>query len=282
MTGQFALVTDSTSDIPDDLVRQHQIYIAPLHILWGRDDFIDGVDITPAEFYERLARESQLPTSSQPSPQEFAAIYERAVKETGAAGILTLTISSDLSGTYSSAVAAASMVDFPVEVVDLRTASIATGLSVLKLAQARDAGMSLPEALSLAQSYTSRTKLIFSVDTLEYLHKGGRIGGARRLLGTALNIKPVLQVIDGRVEPRESVRTRKRALSRIVEIFEAELDRDKPLNLAILHANAPQDAEALQAAILARCTPEMQVTAQISAVISVHTGPGAVGFAILQ
>jgi DegV family protein with EDD domain len=282
VTAQFALVTDSTSDLPDDLVRQHQIYIAPLHIMWGRDHFIDGVDITPAQFYDRLAKEDQLPTSSQPSPQEFAEIFERAVKETGAPGILTLTISADLSGTYSSAVAAASMVDFPVEVVDLRTASIATGLSVLKLAQVRDAGMPLQEALALAQSFASRTQLIFSVDTLEYLHKGGRIGGARRLLGTALNIKPVLQVIDGRVEPRESVRTRKRVLSRMVEIFEAEVDSSKPLNLGILHANAPQDAEALRTALLEHCSPELLVTTQISAVISVHTGPGAVGFAILQ
>ena len=217
MTVPFALVTDSTSDIPADLMRQHQIYVAPLHIMWGRDDYIDGVDITPAEFYERLARESELPTTSQPSPQEFVGVYERAIQETGAPGILTLTISADLSGTYASAVAAASMVDFPVEVVDLRTASIATGLGVLKLAEARDSGMALPEALALAQSYTTRSKLIFSVDTLEYLHKGGRIGGARRLLGTALNIKPVLQVIAGRVEPRESVRTRKRVLGRLIE-----------------------------------------------------------------
>jgi DegV family protein with EDD domain len=282
VTAQFALVTDSTSDIPADLARQHQVYVAPLHIIWGREHFIDGVDITPAEFYVRLAREAQLPTSSQPSPQEFAEVYERAIKETGAPGILTLTISSDLSGTYSSAVAAADMVDFPVEVVDLRTASIATGLGVLKLAEARDSGISLPEALALAQSYTTRTKLVFSVDTLEYLHKGGRIGGARRLLGTALNIKPVLQVLDGRVEPRESVRTRKRVLGRLVEIFEVEVDPSRPFSLGILHANAPADAEALAAAIQEHQSPAMLVTTQIAAVISVHTGPGAVGFAILQ
>ena len=282
MTVPFALVTDSTSDIPADLLRQHQIYVAPLHIMWGRDHYIDGVDITPAEFYERLGRESQLPTTSQPSPQEFVGVYERAIQETGAPGILALTISADLSGTYASAVAAASMVDFPVEVVDLRTASIATGLSVLKLAEVRDSGMALPEALALAQSYMTRSKLIFSVDTLEYLHKGGRIGGARRLLGTALNIKPVLQVIAGRVEPRESVRTRKRVLGRLIEIFEVEADPAKPLNLGILHANAPEDAEALATALQERMQPEMLVITQIAAVISVHTGPGAVGFSILQ
>jgi len=282
VTVNFAIVTDSTSDLPAELARARQIYIAPLHILWGRDHFVDGVTITAQEFYARLANDSEMPTSSQPSPKEFADIYKQAVKEPGAPAVIVLTISAELSGTFSSAQMAANMVDFPVEIIDLRTASIATGLAVLKLAEARDSGMPLEQACALARSYANRTQLYFIVDTLEYLHRGGRIGGARRLLGTALNIKPLLHVEHGKIEAKESVRTRKRALSRLQEIYGEANDPGRPAHVGIIHANALSDAEALASAIRAIREPDSHLITQISAVISVHTGPGAVGFAVLQ
>ncbi len=282
MTSNFAIVTDSTSDLPTELARERQIYVAPLHILWGRDHFVDGVTITPQEFYNRLASDNEMPTSSQPSPKEFADIYKQAVKETGAPAIIVLTISADLSGTYSSAQMAANMVDFPVEIIDLRTASIATGLAVLKLAEARDSGMSLEQACALARSYANRTQLYFIVDTLEYLHRGGRIGGARRLLGTALNIKPLLHVEHGKIEAKESVRTRKRALSRLENLYGEVIDPGRPVHLGVIHANALSDAEALAQAVRAIREPDSYLITQISVVISVHAGPGAVGFSILQ
>ncbi len=282
MTVNFAIVTDSTSDLPAELARERQIYIAPLHILWGRDHFVDGVTITAQDFYARLANDPEMPTSSQPSPKEFADIYKQAVRETGAPAVIVLTISAELSGTFSSAQMGANMVDFPVEIIDLRTASIATGLPVLKLAEARDSGMSLEQACALARSYANRTQIYFIVDTLEYLHRGGRIGGARRLLGTALNIKPLLHIEHGKIEAKESIRTRKRALNRLQEIYREVNDLERPLHVGIIHANALSDAEALGSAIQAIRAPDSQLITQISAVISVHTGPGAVGFAILQ
>ncbi len=177
MTVNFAIVTDSTSDLPAELARERQVYIAPLHILWGRDHFVDGVTITAQEFYARLANDSEMPTSSQPSPKELADIYKQAVKETGAPAIIVLTISAELSGTFSSAQMAANMVDFPVEIIDLRTVSIASGLGALRLAEARDSGMSLEQACALARSYANRTQLYFIVDTLEYLHRAAGSAG---------------------------------------------------------------------------------------------------------
>ena len=282
MTAKFAIVTDSTSDLPSQIVSDRQIYITPLHILWGQDHYVDGVDMSPEAFHERLASDSKLPTSSQPTPNEFVAMYKRAIEETGAEGILALTLSADLSGTYASAVSAASDVDFPVRVVDTRTASVATGLIVMRTADARDKGMSLDDAAELAQSYAASSELFFMVDTLEYLHRGGRIGGARRLLGTALNIKPILYVNDGRVEPSESIRTRKRAVNRLVEMVEEKVDPSRPLYIAVLHSNAEADAEALEATIRQRWQPKQIIKNTVSAVISVHTGPGALGCAILQ
>ncbi len=282
MTTKFAIVTDSTSDMPAELAQQRQIYVAPLHVMWGTETLRDGVDITPEEFYKRLGAESELPTTSQPTPAALAELYEKARQETGAETIIALTISADLSGTYSSAQQAIKMVDFPVHAIDLRTTTLAQSLSVFKVADLRDQGGSVEEAVALAESLRARTKVIFTLDTLEYLHKGGRIGGARRLLGTALNIKPILHVVDGKIEARESVRTRKRAQSRLVELLAEEIDPDKPVSIGVLHGNAQQEAETLAAAVLERWTPEQLVVAQVGTAIGVHTGPGAVGFAIVQ
>jgi DegV family protein with EDD domain len=282
MAAHFALMTDSTSDLPESLAAERQIYIAPLHILWGQDNLKDRVDITIEQFHARLTTSPDLPTTSQPSPAEFVELYRQARDETGADGVLVMTISADLSGTYSSAQQAAPMVDFPVRVVDLRTVSVATGLAVLKVAEARDDGATLDEATRLAESLQTRTRLIFTLDTLEYLHRGGRIGGARRLLGTALNIKPILHVEDGKIEARESVRTRKRAISRLVEVCQEEIDPARPLYVAALHSRALAEMEALEAAIAEQYHPDLLIKAEIGATISVHAGPGAVGVALLQ
>ncbi len=282
MAVSFALITDSTSDIPASLIQERQLYIAPLHVLWGQDNFKEGIDISVVQFHQRLASDPDLPTTSQPTPQAFADLYRQARQETGAEAILVMTISADLSGTYSSAQQAIKMVDFPVRVVDIRTASIATGLAVLQVADARDSGATLDEAEQLAQSMQTRTRLLFSVDTLEYLHKGGRIGGARRLLGTALNIKPVLHVEAGKVEALESVRTRKKALGRLVDLYEQMLDTTQPVHLGCLHSQCPDEAQSLLDALIARHEPASLLITEIGPTISVHTGPGAIGFAFLQ
>lgn len=284
MSARFALVTDSTADLPQSFVSDRQIYIAPLYVIWGAEILRDGIDITSEQFFTRLQREPNLPTTSQPTPADFTTLYEKAMEETGADGVITLTISADLSGTYSSAIQAAKEARFPVHVIDTRTASAAEGLIVGQLADARDAGVSLEEAAALAQSLAGRGQIIFTLDTLEYLHKGGRIGTAQRLIGTALAIKPVLHVNEGKVEARESVRTRKRALSRLVEIFGEAVDVTQPLRFAGLDSIADAEAAALETAIMARWEPQVEASLRmkVGCTIGVHVGPRAVGFAVLQ
>ncbi len=282
MSARIAIVTDSTSDIPKDIARERGIYVVPLHIMWGTETLRDGVDITTEQFYERLAIEPELPTTSQPTPTEFADAFQQARDETDAEGILVLTISADLSGTYSSAVQAVKMVDFPVRVVDTRVTSLGQTLCVLEAADARDQGASLEEAAALAESLVGRTLVIFTVNTLEYLHKGGRIGGAQRLIGTALNIKPILHVVNGRVEARESIRTRKRALRRLVEIFNEVVDPTRPLKVGVLHGQSADETHEMENVITTRYRPESVITAPVGCAIGTHTGPGVVGFTILQ
>ncbi|MFC1959952.1 DegV family protein [Chloroflexota bacterium] len=278
----FAIVTDSTADLPVDIQQERQIYIAPLHVLWGTDDFEDGVDITRDQFFDRLATDPELPTTSQPTPAAFVELYKKAIAETGAEGVLVLTISAHLSGTYASAIQAGGMVDFPVEVVDLRTVSIPTGLGVLKMADARDEGASLEEAVALARTLPDQLKLVFALDTMKYLHKGGRIGGGKRLLGAALNIKPILHIEDGKIDAYDSVRTRKRVSKRLIEILADHIDENKSIHIAILHSRVPEEAEKLKATIEARWTVERMVVTEVGSVIGVHVGPGALGFALLQ
>lgn len=282
MTARIAVVVDSTSDIPDSIVKERQIQVAPLHIIWGKDTFRDGIDITPAQFYTRLASDPALPTTSQPTPAEFLRIYRQAVEETGAESVLALTISAELSGTYASAVQAINLVDFPVRVVDLRNASLATTLPALEVLDAIDAGASLEEAATLAASLVSRTHLFFTLNTLEYLHKGGRIGGAKRFIGTTFNIKPLLTMVDGKIEPKASIRTRKRALDHLIEVVEQTIDTSKPVALGILHGQAGEDADWLEEEARKRWQLSRLIKTQIGAVLGVHTGPGAIGFAVMQ
>ncbi len=279
---RFALITDSTSDLPAAIAQERQIHVAPLYIIWGQDSLRDSIDITPEQFYRRLAIDPVLPTTSQPTPADFVDLYRQAHVDGETEGVLVMTISADLSGTYASAMQAREMVDFPVEVVDMRSVTLGTAMPVLQVADARDQGASLQEAAALARSLANRTHIYFTLDTLEYLHKGGRIGGAKRLIGTAFNIKPVLQIANGRVEAKESIRTRKRALSRLLELFEETADPAKAMYVGLLHGQAPADADWLEAEITARWQPARLIKAQVGAVIGVHTGPGAVGFALLQ
>ncbi len=282
MASRIALVLDSTSDIPADIATERQISVAPLRIIWGKDALRDGIDITPAQFYTRLSSDSELPTTSQPTPAEFKHLYQDIIEKTDADSILTLTISADLSGTYASAVQAQNMVDFPVSVVDMRSVSLGITLPALMVKDALDEGASLEEATALARDLASRTDLYFTLNTLEYLHKGGRIGGAQRLIGSAFNIKPLLTLVSGKVEPKESIRTRKRALNRLIDLLAERVDDSKPFSVGILHGQAADEADWLEAEIRQRWQPERLFKTQVGAVIGVHTGPGAVGFAVTQ
>lgn len=282
MTPRFALVTDTTADLPTELVRQHNIYMIPQIIVWGRESLREGIDITSAEFFKRLATATVMPTTSRPVPSDTVDLFKRAIKETGAESVVAVVVSKDVSGTVSSVEQAMKEVDFPVHLVDTRTISLALGLTVLKVAEARDAGASAEEAVALAKATAANSHAIFTPGTLEFLRRGGRIGGARHLLGTALNIKPILTLQDGHVEPLENVRTRKRALQRLIELTGERIIPGKPVQLGVVHGAVPEEAAEVASALEQLYKPERLLQSWIGASIGVHAGPGVLGIMIVQ
>ncbi len=278
----IAIVTDSTSDIPADMAAERKIHILPLAIHWGGQTLRDGVDITRQEFYRRLVSDPHHPSTSQPSPGEFADIFQRARDEADAEAVVAVTISSDLSGTHNSAQQAIQMVDFPVHVVDSRTTSGALGLHVLALADLRDTGVAVAEAVQKAQEYSARTRATLTINTLEFLHRSGRVSAARRWIGTLLQIKPILYVKDGKLEALEAVRTRNAALRRMMEIFNAWIVPDRPLSVAILYGDTPADADVYEAELRERWNPRFIMKVIASSAVGVHTGPGAMGLTLFQ
>ncbi len=277
-TRRIALITDSTCDIPADWLEQYNIRFASLYLIWGAEEFRDRLDIQPAEFYARLAADPVLPTSSQPVASDFVALIEVARQE-GAEEVVIITISSQLSGTVESARQASGMVDIPVHVVDSKMGGMALGWQVVAAARAREAGGDAQAMIAAADKARETMQIIFYVDTLENLYRGGRIGGAARLVGTALNLKPVLYVDHtlGRIEPGEKVRTRKKALERVYQLFFERMHTDRPMHLTVIHSGAPDLAEETAERIRREYNPAELFVTIISPVMGAHIGPGAVG-----
>ena len=274
----IALITDSTCDIPERLMRQYSITFAPQVLIWEKTQYRDRIDIDAAQFYARLAAGGPAPTSSQPLAPDFARLIEAAVQG-GATEVVIITLSSQLSGTVESARQAAEAASIPVHVVDSKTGGMALGWQVLAAARARDAGGDAAAMLEAAARVRRTEQIIFFVDTLAHLHRGGRIGGAARLGGTALNLKPVLYVDHeiGRIEPGEKIRTRKRALDRVYELFFERMDTRCALHIAVIHSNAVELAESVEDRIRREHNPAELFTTVISPVMGTHIGPGAVG-----
>jgi DegV family protein with EDD domain len=275
---RIVLITDSTCDIPDELVAQYDIRIAPQYLMWGTEQFRDRFEVTPREFYARLASSSVHPTSSQPVVADFLALIDAARAE-GAEAAVIITISSQLSGTIESARQAAAQSEIPVHVVDSKTGGMALGWQVLAAARAREAGGDAEAMVEAANAARSTMQIIFFVDSLEHLHRGGRIGNAARLVGSALNLKPLLYLDHevGRVEAGERIRTRGKALNRVYEVFFEKMDTSRPLHVAVIHSNAPDLAEELLKRVKANYEPAELMLAPISPVMGTHIGPGAVG-----
>ena len=277
---KVAIVTDSTAYIPDDLVKKHQIRITPQVLVWGNETLRDGVDIQPEEFYKRLEKASVMPTTSQVTIGSFKDVFEELHSQ--GYDILAVLISSKLSGTIDSAVQARDMLpEAHIEIVDSFTTAMALGFIDLLAARAAGEGASLAECKALAEEATRHAGIVLAVDTLEFLHRGGRIGGGTRFLGTALNIKPILEVTGGQVEAVEQVRTRKKSLNRIIELTEKRIAGRQPVRLAALHANAPEEARALLEEAKARFGAIETVFSQVSPVVGTHAGPGTLGLAFL-
>ena len=278
---KVAVITDSTAAIPDSIAREHNLTIVPLNLVWNGESYLDGIEITPVEFYERLVKSDTIPTTSQPSVGMFAKIFKNLIDQ--GYDILTIVISSKLSGTYQSAIQAAA--DFPknrITVIDSLQASMPLTLAVLMTAQAAQRGATLLECTNLAKDLCQRVRILFIVDTLEYLHKGGRIGGAARLIGTALKMKPILELKNGEIDSLENVRTFKKATERVFQIAETELGKQGTIEyLGIATANVPQIVGEFTNMAHQRFHVRNEFVGLISPVIGTHVGPGTVGVAYI-
>ncbi|MFZ6020007.1 MAG: DegV family protein [Chloroflexota bacterium] len=276
----IAIVTDSTANIPAEWVEQYAIRIVPLKIHWGSETYLDGIDLTPEEFYRRLSSNKQLPTTSQPSIQDFLKVFESLADE-GATGIVVPLISSGISGTVDSAQAAVRLFTrVPVEIIDTQITSMGQVMIILAAARAAEQGASLQEVRQAADEVVNRLKVFFAVDTLEYLHRGGRINGASRYFGTALDIKPILFFnSEGKIDALERVRTKKKALQRLIALAEQQAD-GRPVHVGIVHANVPQAAQEFRDEVEKRLKCKEIFTIEFSPVIGVHVGPGTIGIAL--
>jgi len=277
---RVALITDSTCDIPQSLVEGHNIIVIPLHVIWGGETFRDRVDIDPRAFYRRLVDDPQYPTTSHPTPDRFGAIFREAL-EGGADEIVAITLSSALSGAFEAAQQAATTVDHDVHVVDSKGTTMSLGWQVLAAARAREAGGDAQAMIQAAENVRDSVVLEVSLDTLEYLHKGGRIGGATKLIGSLLSIKPLVYVDHetGKVEAGARVRTRKRGLETLHRRFFEQLDTEKRMHIAVMHGDAPKDAEKVAERIEDEYSPAELLVEITGPVLGVHTGPGAIALA---
>jgi len=270
------VVTDSTADIPKDLANALGITVVPLKVHMLNETYLDGETITPTEFYEQLQKSVDLPTTSQPSPMDFVDVYKR-LAEGKPAKILSIHLSSALSGTIQSAQLAKTMVEelgINVHVFDSKKASYSIGIIVVGVANAIRAGKSFEEVIQITNDLIERTQVYFMVDTLTFLQKGGRIGRAASLFGTLLNIKPILSLNDqGEVFAVDKIRGSKKALSRILEYL-SDYAKDKKVVAGISHASNLEEAKKLEQLLREQMDIAEFVVTDIGPVIGTHVGPG--------
>jgi DegV family protein with EDD domain len=272
-----AIVLDSTSDFPDAPDRYPNLRVVPLCVHFGDESLRDHVDITPEQFYERLAAAPALPTTSQPTPQDFVDAYESLAAYER---IWSIQLTSKLSGTYQSAtLAAAEMGGARIRVVDSETASLACAMLALAIQRRLERGTTDEEIEALVERFKRENRVVFTVGTLEYLQKGGRIGRAQAMAGTLLNVKPILSVEDGVIAPLTKVRGRQKALQEFARLFDEATEDGPGLRVSIAHANAPEWVDVLtDLARRARPQAEIELVRTLGAVVGTHAGPGAVGF----
>ncbi len=275
-----AVVTDSTAYIPDDLCKQLNITVVPLSVIWGQETYSDGVTITPNEFYTRLKNSKVMPSTSQATPAGMQKAFSNLLEQ--GYDVMGVFISEKLSGTLDSARQAReelSSAKDKIVLFDSETVAMALGFQALALARAAAAGASLSECQKVAESVRPNTGVYFAVDTLEFLHRGGRIGGAQKLLGSALSVKPILTIKDGKVDSAASVRTSKKAYEKVIELVSADCGGKSKIRLATLHANAEDNAKAVLQEASTRLGAVESILSTVSPAIGTHLGPGTVGLA---
>lgn len=271
------LVTDSTADLPKEIVNGLGITVVPLKVIFGSGEaYLDGVEIETAEFYRRQVGKNEYSSTSQPTPAEFAAVYRGLAAQGGS--IISIHLSANLSGTVQSAhMAAAMLPEADIEVVDSRLASMAFGLIVMKAAQAAREGKTKEEIMSIVKFMIENAQVFFFVGTLEYLVRGGRIGKAQAFLGSILNIRPILYLKEGIVQPFEKVRGKARAIERLVQAMEEKFGK-QPVLCSLVHSVDPEGLEQLRLKVKGKLNLATEpVLTELGAVIGTHTGHGVLG-----
>jgi DegV family protein with EDD domain len=275
---RVAVVTDSTADLPVDLVESLGIRMVPMSVAFGDEVLISGVTLSHDEFYRRLATADELPTTSQPAPAWFEEAYGDCADD-GFDAVVSLHCSSNLSGTVALARDRAAKAPLPVTVVDSRLAGGTLGLAVIAAHRVAQVGGAVPSVVAAAERVRSRAVTLLMVDSLEHLRRGGRLTGGQAMVGAALRVKPILHLTDeGRVEVRERTRTWGRALDRAAELI-AEVAAGGPTDVIVTHAVAPDRAEELWGHLEARIEVRERLQAVIGPIVGTHVGPGAVGVA---
>jgi len=274
---KVTIVTDSTAYLPISLLQQYDIKVIPLSIIWENEVFQDGVDLQPENFYQRLSTSKTMPTTSQVTTTAMQDIFQEYLDQ--GSDILGIFISSKFSGTFQSATLAREKIPNAagkITIVDSLTTTMAMGWPVLTAARAAQSGEALEECRRIAEQARDNSGVLFVVETLEFLRRGGRIGGAQALLGTALNIKPVLEMRDGRIESLEKIRTKNKALNRMLELATERIKERTPIRLATVHANAESEAQSLLQTAQTMFNPVETLCCPLSPVIGLHAGPGTV------
>ena len=271
-----AIVLDSTADFPDAQIRFPNMRVVPLYVRFGEESFRDYVELDPHGFYERLRGASELPTTSQPTPQDFLTVYHAL---SGYERIYSLHISAKLSGTFQSASLAAADEGDRIRLVDTESASVGIGMLALAIQELLARGSTDEEVEALMADYRERAGILFTVDTLEFLAKGGRIGRGKALMGSLLNVKPILAIDDGEVHPVTRARGRAKAFDEFRKRFEDATTDGPGLSIGIAHAEAEDAVRQLQEIVLAaRPQAEVKLVTSLGAVVGTHAGPGTVGF----
>lgn len=273
------IVSDTACDLPPALVKEYDITIVPLHIHFGTESYKEGVDIDWDLFYRKIDESGIVPTTSIPSAGEFAEVYRRLAREGGVEAVMSIHLTSKLSGVYQSAYIASQDVADEVKVYpyDTLAGSASTGLMCLEAAQMAQAGKGPEEIIARLDEIRSRINILIALRTLEYARRSGRVGGLKAALASLLNVKPIIALEDGLLDVLESVRSRKRSLDRVLDIVEERVGTTASINLAVVHARDPEVGEGMLSRAKERFNCRQTYLHNICATLVVHFGPGTIG-----
>jgi len=272
---KLAIVTDSVSDISPKIAKELNIKVVPLTVIFGTEQFLDGIELSNAEFFKKLETDPNHPSTSQPSPEAFVKTYEKLLKE--GYEILSVHVSAKLSGTINSAEQAIKAIDTnKIKIIDTGSASMAQGLVAMSAARAAKNAKSLDELADIAESTAKKTTVYVAMDTMEFLKRGGRIGKARAMLGSILNIKPIITTNDGEIVPHSRARTIKKAISSMINDMG---EKDQIIEVAVLHSTTPDLAKDVMTQINAQNLNNAGTITEIGPVVGTHAGPGCLAIA---